>query len=125
MSVPGLSADKIDRLLRKWLRFLPHPFTAADQIAGCRYDNVYLQAEFSPTEVPDRPVHGRLFFEQVIREEVLHLGLPTRSATYSADEPERLRGPQHDAAWCDEPAFWRYPEAWDMLMFGLRLGPEP
>ena len=43
----------------------------------------------------------------------------------SADEPERLRGPQHDAAWCDELASWRYPEAWDMLMFGLRLGDRP
>src|SRR5580704_13037732 len=38
------------------------------------------------------------------------------ATTYSADEPERLRGPQHDAAWCDEIASWRYPEAWDMLM---------
>src|SRR6202043_1597261 len=38
---------------------------------------------------------------------------------------ERLRGPQHDAAWCDEIASWRYPEAWDMLMFGLRLGGHP
>lgn len=44
---------------------------------------------------------------------------------YSADEPERLRGPQHDAAWCDELAAWRYPDAWDMLMFGLRLGKDP
>jgi phage terminase large subunit-like protein len=44
---------------------------------------------------------------------------------YSADEPERLRGPQHDTAWCDELASWRYPEAWDMLMFGLRLGTDP
>jgi phage terminase large subunit-like protein len=44
---------------------------------------------------------------------------------YSADEPERLRGPQHDAAWCDELGSWRYPEAWDMLMFGLRLGVDP
>lgn len=44
---------------------------------------------------------------------------------YSADEPERLRGPQHDAAWCDELGSWRYPEAWDMLMFGLRLGTDP
>src|SRR5260370_32211937 len=42
---------------------------------------------------------------------------------FSADEPERLRGPQHDAAWCDELASWRHPEAWDMLMFGLRLAP--
>src|SRR5271170_7698324 len=44
---------------------------------------------------------------------------------YSADEPERLRGPQHDAAWCDELTSWRYPEAWDMLMFGMRLGADP
>lgn len=41
---------------------------------------------------------------------------------YSADEPERLRGPQHDGAWCDELASWRYAEAWDMLQFGMRLG---
>ena len=47
------------------------------------------------------------------------------ATTYSADEPERLRGPQHDAAWCDELAAWRYPEAWDMLMFGMRLGTDP
>jgi len=47
------------------------------------------------------------------------------ATTYSADEPERLRGPQHDGAWCDELAAWRYPEAWDMLMFGLRLGTNP
>ena len=44
---------------------------------------------------------------------------------YSADEPERLRGPQHEAAWCDELGSWRYPEAWDNLMFGLRLGDKP
>jgi phage terminase large subunit-like protein len=47
------------------------------------------------------------------------------ATTFSADEPERLRGPQHDLAWCDELAAWRYPEAWDMLMFGLRLGDDP
>src|SRR5229473_8702547 len=47
------------------------------------------------------------------------------ATTYSADEPERLRGPQHDFAWCDELAAWRYSEAWDMLMFGLRLGSDP
>jgi len=44
---------------------------------------------------------------------------------FSADEPDRLRGPQHDGAWCDELGSWRYPEAWDMLMFGLRLGVNP
>jgi predicted phage terminase large subunit-like protein len=49
----------------------------------------------------------------------------TIATTYSADEPDRLRGPQHDGAWCDEPAAWKYPEAFDMLMFGLRLGSDP
>ena len=47
------------------------------------------------------------------------------ATTYSADEPDRLRGPQHDFAWCDELAAWRYPAAWDMLMFGLRVGADP
>lgn len=47
------------------------------------------------------------------------------ATTYSADEPDRLRGPQHDDAACDEIAAWRYPETWDMLMFGLRLGDDP
>ena len=47
------------------------------------------------------------------------------ATTYSADEPERLRGPQHEAGWCNELAAWRYPEAWDMLMFGMRLGADP
>jgi phage terminase large subunit-like protein len=44
---------------------------------------------------------------------------------YSADEPDRLRGPQHDLAWADELAAWRYADAWDMLMFTLRLGAKP
>lgn len=47
------------------------------------------------------------------------------ATAYSADEPNRLRGPQHDSGWCDEPAAWKYPETWDMLMFGLRLGDNP
>jgi hypothetical protein len=71
----GLSPAKIDALLRKWLRRLPHPFTEADCKAGYRYDISILQAEFSTTQVLDRPVHGRVFFEQVIREN-LDLGRP-------------------------------------------------
>jgi predicted phage terminase large subunit-like protein len=47
------------------------------------------------------------------------------ATAYSAEEPDRLRGPQHDAAWCDELAVWRHDAAWDMLMFGLRLGHDP
>lgn len=47
------------------------------------------------------------------------------ATTYSADEPDRLRGPQHDGGWPDELAAWRYPETLDMFLFGLRLGPDP
>lgn len=44
---------------------------------------------------------------------------------YSADEPDLLRGPQHDGAYCDELATWPYPEAWSNLLLGLRLGSDP
>ena len=45
---------------------------------------------------------------------------------FAADDPDSLRGPQFDAAWCDELCKWRVPEkAWDMLQFALRLGPLP
>lgn len=44
---------------------------------------------------------------------------------YSAEEPNRLRGVQHDLAWCDELAAWRYEDSWDQLQFGLRLGTNP
>lgn len=48
------------------------------------------------------------------------------ATTYNATEPDQLRGPQHDAAWCDEIAKWKYiQETWDQLQFGLRLGEHP
>jgi hypothetical protein len=71
----GLTEHTIDRVLRKWLRRLPHPFTAADRRAGYRYDLSILQAEFSLTQVVDQPLCGRMFFEEVIREH-LDLGRP-------------------------------------------------
>jgi phage terminase large subunit-like protein len=46
--------------------------------------------------------------------------------TYNATEPDQLRGPQHDGAWTDELAKFRYAqEIWDQLQFGLRLGLHP
>jgi hypothetical protein len=71
----GLSAAKIDSLLRKWLARLPHPFTSKDRAAGYRYDVSILQAEFSLTQVLDQPRTGRIFFEEVIREN-LDIGRP-------------------------------------------------
>jgi hypothetical protein len=74
-SADGWSAEKIDALLRKWLAKLPHPFTPDDRQAGYRYDVSILQAECSLTQVLDRPQTGRIFFEEVIREN-LDLGRP-------------------------------------------------
>jgi hypothetical protein len=71
----GLNEAKIERLLRKWLARLPHPFDRNDRAAGYRYTISILQAEFALTQVLDRPVTGRVFFEQVIREN-LDLGRP-------------------------------------------------
>jgi phage terminase large subunit-like protein len=48
------------------------------------------------------------------------------SLLFTAEEPERLRGKQHQKLWTDEPASWRYDEdSWDQAMFGLRIGREP
>ena len=69
-----------------------------------------------------------------------HMGFPDWSPTkrsltwengakvefYSAEEPERLRGPQFSAAWCDELAAWNKDiDTWQMLQFCLRLGKHP
>jgi hypothetical protein len=57
------------------LRRLPHPFPPRDRASGYRYDLSILQAEFSLTQVLDPPVTGRIFFEEVIREN-LDIGRP-------------------------------------------------
>ena len=48
-----------------------------------------------------------------------------QSLIFTADEPDRLRGKQHDKVWGDEIAAWRYSESWDQVKFGLRLGKHP
>jgi phage terminase large subunit-like protein len=69
------------------------------------------------------PDHNRPLYEPSKRRLTWPNG--AIATLYSADEPERLRGPQHDAAWCDELGSWRRPEAWSNLMFGLRGGNDP
>lgn len=49
----------------------------------------------------------------------------TLAHLYSAEEPQRLRGPQHHAIWADEQAAWKYQETLDQALFGLRLGDNP
>ena len=89
----GLSAARIEALARKWLARLPNPFTAADRAAGYRYELSVLQAEVSLTQVFDRPLTGRIFFEEVIREN-LDLGRPDQiSLIFNRRINRRTPGP--------------------------------
>ncbi len=71
----GLSDELIEALLRKWLARLPHPFSPDDANAGYTYALSILQLECFLTQVLDRPLTGRIFFEEVIREH-LDIGRP-------------------------------------------------
>jgi hypothetical protein len=71
----SLDEGKIAALARKWLAILPCPYSPDDQAAGYRYDISVLQAEFSLTQVLDRPLAGRIFFDQVIHDN-LGIGRP-------------------------------------------------
>jgi len=67
------------------------------------------------------PPHNRPVYEPSKRSVTWPNGAVAK--LYSAEKPDRLRGPQHEVAWCDEVAAWSYPqETWDNLLFGLRLG---
>lgn len=72
-----LGPDQIDNFFRKWTARLPFPLTAEDEKAGYKHHLSVWQMEFSFTQVFDRPVRGREFFEEVIREN-LDLGRPDR-----------------------------------------------
>jgi len=87
-----LGVEQIDGLLRKWLAVLPHPFTPSDREAGYRYDISILQAEFSLTQMLDRPVSGRVFFEHVIRDN-LDAGRPEQ-VSLIFDRKLRRTGPR-------------------------------
>lgn len=61
-----------------------------------------------------------------LRGMVLHWPNGVEAQLMTASDPERFRGPQFAAAWCDEVAKWPDGEAaWDMLQFALRLGARP
>lgn len=89
----GLNPQRIEALLAKWLARLPTPFTAADRAAGYRYEISVLQAEVSLTQVFDRPLSGRTFFEEMIREN-LDLGRPDQvSLIFKRRVNRRTPGP--------------------------------
>lgn len=68
--------------------------------------------------------HGRPRYETTRRRLVWDNGAVAHA--FSSEDPDSLRGPQFDAAWCDELAKWKHADAcFDMLQFGLRLGARP
>lgn len=70
------------------------------------------------------PDHQKPEYTKSNRCVTFHNG--AKAYTYNAVEPDQLRGPQHDAAWLDELAKWKYArETFDQLQFGLRLGQHP
>jgi phage terminase large subunit-like protein len=72
----------------------------------------------------DRDVHGELIGRPQYQPGNTRITWANGAVAllFSAEKPDGLRGPNHEAAWCDELAAWRYPDTWDQLLFGLRLG---
>ena len=89
-----LAGHLIERFFHKWLAKLPHPFSREDQEAGYVYQLSVLQAEFSLTQVLDRPVSGRVFFEEAIREN-LDVGRPDKvQLIFARRVTKRTPGPR-------------------------------
>lgn len=82
------SAAHIQRFFDRWISYLPNPFSAYDRAAGYTYQLSILQLEISDTRVFDRPLHGRQFFEEVIREH-LDLGRPDQIQLVFGGRPKR------------------------------------
>ena len=73
----SLGPDDIDRVFRKWLRRIPLPLRPEDREAGYDWSLSIWQMEVSLTQIFDRPLRGREFFEEIIRDN-LDLGRPER-----------------------------------------------
>jgi len=87
-------------------------------------------------DVRDTMIHGEAGILAISRPEFMPIHTESRrllewpngviATTYSGEKPDQLRGPAHGAAWCDELCKFQYmQDAWDNLMFGLRLGSHP
>ncbi|MBK5960681.1 ATP-binding protein [Rhodoplanes elegans] len=127
----GRGAGKT-RLGAEWVRAL---VAGTPPYAAHRYGALALIGE-SERDARDVMVEGASGLLRVSPRAERPLWVPTRrrlewpngavAQVFSADDPDSLRGPQFDAAWCDELAKWRHAEAaFDMLQFGLRLGARP
>jgi hypothetical protein len=75
----SLGSEQIGRFFRKWLQRIPLPLTPEDRLSGYDWELSIWQVEVSLTQVFDRPLRGRQFFEEVLRDN-LDLGRPDRIA---------------------------------------------
>lgn len=93
-------------------------------IAATKYDLRHVMVDGESGVLAVCPKHERPQYKSSTSELIWPNGAV--SLLFSAEEPDRLRGPQADGLWCDEVASWQYDQdAWDMAMFGLRLGTNP
>ena len=131
LALGGRGAGKT-RLGAEWVRALVH---GRGPYAGHRFGHIALvgESEHDVREVMIEGPAGLLHTSPRSERPAwtssrLRLEWPNGAVAqaFSADDPDSLRGPQFDAAWCDELAKWRYAEAaFNMLQFGLRLGQHP
>ncbi len=131
LALGGRGAGKT-RLGAEWVRALVH---GCGPYADARYRRIALvgESEHDVREVMIEGPAGLLRTSPRAERPLwtssrgrLQWGNGAVAEAFSAEDPESLRGPQFDAAWCDELAKWRYAEAaFDMLQFGLRLGARP
>ena len=105
------------------------------EVEGGRASRIALIAK-TPADVRDVMVEGDSGFLKISPPQMMPLYEPSKrrltwpngamALAFSSHEPDQLRGPQFDLAWCDELASWAYPrQTWDNLMFGLRIGARP
>jgi hypothetical protein len=115
----SLSAERIDAFVRKWFARLPHPFPAADRAAGYLYDISILQCQFSLTQVLDRPLSGRVFFEEVIRDNV-DIGRPDQvSLIFDRRVTRRTPGRFRTRQRCDQGIWFGGGVGFEPTTFGL------
>ncbi|MDP1027795.1 terminase family protein [Sphingomonas sp. KR1UV-12] len=99
--------------------------TARIALVGGSIDDVRQVMVEGPSGLLATAWHGEAIVWRRDAGEV-HFASGAKAFVYSASAPDKLRGPEHHAAWCDELAKWRWGDAtWDNLMLGLRLGERP
>ena len=117
-------AEWVRSLVQQNARRAGHPPLRIALIGETMHDARSVMVEGISGLLSVHPDHERPDYQSSLHQLVWPNG--SVAQLFSAADPDGLRGPQFDAAWCDETAKWREAEAaWDMLQFALRLGSHP